>query len=405
MGIFEKINRFQERNKNRVRGEHLKGIFHTWQDGENHLRLVGEFLEVHTHFIAPSAKIKSKGFCQDSAFNRVKGDNKNFLPKVVNCGNWDIEKEEETARKPCVVCRLGKIAAVLLRNEATDEKEKKFLQALKGACAPRVQLKWNILDRDNPLIVQVDESGKEEKVLGFKIASIGTEAWKDIEGIFHQLDADIADPDNGVDIVVTKSYNGTRDTYSATVVFEKMKAKVTPLTQEERLLVPHELKQRCGLKVDQGLILASLHEEYAGLLESYGELVPDDTEEVVAAEASEIEETTKAAPARPVAPSKKLMTPPPAKENESNEFEEEQVPAPAPKPMAKAPSVAKPAAPKPAINKPVVSKPAPKAPEKAPASDEFEVEPETFDCFGEYDPNHSECKECKGADACKKATK
>jgi hypothetical protein len=244
-------------------GNRLRGIFHTWKDGDNIVRLVNEFLETKTHFIAPAPKRGERGLCQATSFQ---GNEK--LPQVINCLNWDVKAEEEKAGG-CPICRLNAIARTVLKEGCTDE-EKKIFEKLRRDTSARTLLKWNILDRDDPHVLSVDD-GNETKVLGFKIASVGMEAWDDIEGIFDQMGFDISHAEDGLDICVNKGHNGTRTSYSAKACIDSTQkppvAKVTPLTAEEKALTPHELKTICGKYVDGTRIVDALHEDYRELLE------------------------------------------------------------------------------------------------------------------------------------------
>jgi hypothetical protein len=262
MSTLDKIRKLRSSNPQGGNAK-LRGIFHTWKDGDNIVRLVGEFLETKTHFIAPAPKRGERGLCQQVAFS---GNDK--MPQVINCLDWDVKKEEER-RGGCPICRLHAIARQVLKNECTEE-ERKFFDKLRQDTAPRTLLKWNILDRDDPFVLSV-EDGAERKVLGFKIASVGKEAWADIDGIFDQMGFDISDVEDGIDICVTKANNGTRVAYSAKAVIDKStkppSAKMTPLTDEEKQLARYDLEQICGKYVEARRILDALHEDYRDLLE------------------------------------------------------------------------------------------------------------------------------------------
>ena len=274
-GTIDKIRKLRASRPSGNSGGKLKGIFHQWNDGDNILRLVGQFLETKTHFLAPAPKRGERGLCRADAFQ---GNEK--MAQVVNCLNWDIVNEEER-KGGCPICRLGNIAHQVLKEECTEE-EKKIFEKLRSACNARTQLKWNILDRDDPFVLSV-ENGSERKVPGYKIASIGMEAWDDIEGVFDQMGFDISDPEEGLDICVNKGHNGTRVAYSAQAVIDKTKrppvAKVTPLTPEEQALTLHDLKVICGKSVDAQKIIDSLHEDYRELLDvnPSDEVEPEET--------------------------------------------------------------------------------------------------------------------------------
>jgi len=119
----------------------------------------------------------------------------------------------------------------------------------------------------------LDEEGNETRVLGLKIATIGKEAWTDIDGIFDQCGCDITDPVEGIDVKVTKGFNGTRVCYSAQALLDNTKkppqVKVTPFTEEEKALVPHNLLQICGKMSDMQRVIDALHPDLRQLLEMH----------------------------------------------------------------------------------------------------------------------------------------
>ena len=300
MSVLEKLSK-QQASRPQNNGGRVKGIFHQWKDGSNNIRLAGDFVEVRTHFIAPSPKRKDRGLCMQNAFQ---GDDK--IPQVINCLNWDIATERPKKDKTCPICKLNAIARAVLSENPGDD-EKKFFEALRAATRATTTLKWNIIDRDDPLITAVD-NGKESQVLGFKICSIGPEAANDIFGIFKQVGYDINDPDKGIDIEVNRDSKGARTTYSARAVISGTSLKVTPFTAEEKALALHDLKMWCGKVVDPTKIVDALH---------------DDLREIISLNVSEGAET--------------------AVEGEGTEVADE--PAPAPKPAPKAAPVAPKAAP------------------------------------------------------------
>ena len=265
MGVLDKVRKFKnQRPKNEGRSK-TKGIFHEWQDGPNDIRLVGEFLEAKTHFLASAKQRGERGMCMDDAFEK---DNEHRIMKVVNCPDWDINTEQAKGELTCPVCKLYRIASQALKEDPSP-KEKQYFETLKQSARLRTNLKWNIFDRLNPDVTVIDENGNESKQKGLKIATIGMEAWGDIEGIFEQCGFDITDPEEGVDIRVTKGNNGTRVSYSAQVILEGKGLKVTPFDEEERSIVDavHDLKVICGRETKAEDIRAGLHGDYRELLE------------------------------------------------------------------------------------------------------------------------------------------
>jgi len=54
MSVLDRLTKQQASRPQGGQGGRVKGIFHQWKDGANHIRLAGDFVEVRTHFIAPS---------------------------------------------------------------------------------------------------------------------------------------------------------------------------------------------------------------------------------------------------------------------------------------------------------------------------------------------------------------
>lgn len=272
MSVLDKVRSLRKTLPQNDGGNRTTGIFKQWEKGPNQIRLVGEFLEVRTHFISPAPKRNERGLCQPSAFTEEAAEP---LPKVINCPDWDRDLEQPTKEKTCPVCALYRLAAQALKElkeegeTEENQKERDYFAELKRLSRYRRALKWNIFDRDQPNVTVVDENGNESKQKGLKIATIGMEAWKDIDGIFQQCELDLTDPENGVDIKVLKGHNGTRVEYSAQVVLDGTTIRVTPFDEEEKKLAanPHDLKSCSGKAVDPEVVRAALHGDYADTLE------------------------------------------------------------------------------------------------------------------------------------------
>jgi len=287
--VAEKMRKLRERRAKESSGKqnfsNLRDIYYDFEMGDNRVRLCGEFLEVRTHFIAPAPKRSDRGLCNSEAF---KGDNR--IPMVINCPDWDIENEVEKGTTDCPICKLNKIANSIL-SDGPNEEEKDFFTKLRSQCRARTALKWNLLDRTNPYITK-KEGDTEEQVLGYKIATIGMEAYDDIEGIFEQTGMDISDDGEGVDIIIAKNKGKMRIEYSAKAAMD-MSVKpptvaMTPLTKEELSAERHRLKERCGRQTDPSAVVDALHPDLREFLE-----LNDEEED----EATPTPTTEKAAPA------------------------------------------------------------------------------------------------------------
>ena len=77
------------------------------------------------------------------------GDDK--IPQVINCSNWDIALERPKKEKTCPICKLNAVARAVLAEKPSEE-EKKFFEALRAATRATSTLKWNIIDRDDPMV-------------------------------------------------------------------------------------------------------------------------------------------------------------------------------------------------------------------------------------------------------------
>lgn len=282
--VLEKIRRLKaNRPKGGTFSRH-RGVFLSWEDGDTDTRLVGNFLEAHNHYIAPSNRIGLKGICRPDAFEGDGG-----LPKRISCFDWDITREEYKKVKTCASCRLASVARKMLKSSGLVEEERKAFDTIRAAASFRREYKWNVLHRADPYIIQVLDNGTEKRVLGLKIASFGTEAYKDIEGIFEQCGFDITHADDGIDIRVTKGNDGNRTVYSVQAILEGRGLKVTPLTEEERLLQLHDLKFRCFQSCDMEKMVDAMYDNYREMME-VDDAEEADTSEVDAAAAAATEE-------------------------------------------------------------------------------------------------------------------
>jgi hypothetical protein len=255
----KKLNESLDYSNNDNKGR-LTDIFFSWREGSNVVRFLGDFLEVRTHYMAPNKARGDKGFAEMDVFKNK------TIPYMVNCPDWDIENETEKSEKTCPICKLSRIARSKIKANGLSDDEKKFYKALADKSRARRALKWNVIDREDPFAIQTDEQGNEKKVPALKIATIGIEAWRDIDNIFDQVGFDITDEENGIDIMVKKDSSGARTTYSAQVILEGGAVKKTPLSDDEKKLVQHSLPKVCGKVTESSDILAVLHDEYAKIL-------------------------------------------------------------------------------------------------------------------------------------------
>ena len=380
----EKAKRFNKKRPNSGRRPSTKQLFFVFQEGPNDLRLVGEFLEVKTHFIAPAPKRKERGLCMPASFD---SDGERRLPPVINCSDWDVDKEDWASEKTCTICKLRRAVDHALKSgkawdglSDSEKKEKKELyEKTAHASNPRTSLKWNMLDRRNPMVVELTDEGEKE-VLGYKIASIGMEAWNDISGIFSQLGIDITNVDDGVDICVTRGSNGVRTVYSAVAVMDGLSAKQTPLTDEERALELHDLRRVCGRQVEQDRVLEALHGDLRDIIDVYEKEVGNQEPEREAQNEAQGKEKGKGK-------DKGSGSDDSGATESEGEFDQEPEKPKEPEKPEKAEEDAT-------------------TPKEAESSGDASAnaDGENWECFGTCEPDHPECQVCKALASCAEKT-
>ena len=265
--VMERLQKVTESMKENAPMNHrkMKDIFFNFKKGSNRVRLVGPFMQVRTHFIAPNMKLKDKGFVSQEAL-----DNKE-VQSMINCPDWDCEKDVWKETKTCPICRIKdrawkKVNAAKAAGAKLTEDDKKRLELIIERAKPRRVLKWNIIDRSDPYAREVGENGVEKKVLSYKIATIGAEATKDINSIHEAVKVDITDPVTGIDIDIEKDDSGARVSYSVRIAMNGMDVVKSPLTEQEKVLAPHNLGQVCGRQPDVAKLEMALRPEYKAML-------------------------------------------------------------------------------------------------------------------------------------------
>lgn len=266
MSVFqERMKREQQRREEEKNGRSGGNFvktdnFFKWQKQEHTIRLVGDFLITHNHWIGPSA------------FNSVSlFDEKNFvgeekLPHQMNCANWDIETEVENKKGECVICKLRKIAGDILYSEegkSLDEKNKKFFKDLKYKCDVKTRYYFNCIDRDNPYV------NVEEKLKGYKIIEIPYDLMEGIISLTEKLSGvDITSVEDGIDLVISKKGgDGSKVKYSVQPKINGMNIEKTPLTEMEKEMKLIDLKTVMGKQIDQKMLEEKLSDDIKILLE------------------------------------------------------------------------------------------------------------------------------------------
>lgn len=237
---------------------YFKNQFLKWRDGDSNVRFVGVPFTVHSHFLAgfKSASGGSNGLVVPEAFIKGPGS----IPKSTCCLNWDV-KEEKALKGNCPICAINKAVTQAIKEGGISEEEVKTLKAIQSLTRPSKELAWNAIDRDDPYVIKV-EGDKESKVKGYKLARLSGKVLSDVQGICEQLGMDISDVASGLDILVNKAMVKGKTSYGAKVAMEKLSAKVTPLTDEEKEWPLNDLVFSCNRKVPLDILIKWLRPEF-----------------------------------------------------------------------------------------------------------------------------------------------
>lgn len=259
MGMLEKFGtRFADKGTGTT-----KDTYYKFKVGVNRIRVVGEMLEVRSHYLPGNAKRGIRGLCPQMAFE---GDDK--IMQMINCADWDVATETRKNTRTCPICQLHTLASKAVSSGRLNNESLKFYNDIKHDCREMTSFKVNIIDRDDPLVTVI-ENGAEVKRPGFKIASLSYTVAKSIYELSARLKVGVDDPDRGIDLEVTRTDTNGTTSYKVTPVFEGMSAKVTPLTAEERTFKLHDLKAIYGRDTDIVRVRGALHGDLQALLDKH----------------------------------------------------------------------------------------------------------------------------------------
>jgi len=394
--VLEKIKKLRESRPQPQNWARHKDIFYEFQKGDNPIRLVGEFLQQKIHFIAPNKRFKDRGLCIADAF-----EGEDRIPKMISCLDWNTDEEQPTAEKTCPICHLHRIVKKVLREggSSVEPQDRQYLEKLQKDSGVGTSLKWNVIDRRDPHVTEVDENGNEKKVLGYKVINIGMEAWYDIDSIFRQLDRDISDPEEGVDINIIQDHNGVRTCYSAQVVMDGVQAKCTPLTEAERQLTLHDLKRLVGRQISAKQVIDALHDDIREILADSGV-----TQQIFEAEArKEAQQTQKPQETKEEEPQSDFRQAPAGESDSTSEPVQtvQTEPKKTEEPQKKLPPLSEDfgfGEIGEGVKEQAESQPESQSKEQQEAQEEQQVQ---WECFGTIeDENHEECSKCASKEQC-----
>jgi len=412
----------------------MSGLWVQLEEGDNVVRLGGNVAVCERHYI--------KDLVSADAL-KPKGEERAAVSTNVTCMNWDIDNQSRSEEELhcCPICDL-RLASNIRRKEAKESEDQdleKKMKEISGKSFPRSRYSWDAISRADPIVKTKDPDGNETEGLGWKILNLGTEGTEAIEALAKQY-PQIADPDEGCDVVVSK-HQGTRITYGAAFALDGPNIKVTPLTDEEKGMAPLDLIRYIASHMSPRTLFESLKPAYQELITDVlgktSEDYPSDSpvqKTIKTDSGSESEESSEDKPKPPVrraaAPKRRAASvadefedasespeKPEADPEPETESEVEEKPEPKNETFSKKPSPPKPpkapSKPKPPSKpaKPTEEakeeEPAEEAPTKEAPEDDLESESDedTGDikpsCFGYYDDSDGECKKCKKSDECK----
>lgn len=219
------------------------------------IRIVGDFVQINKHWIAPSSYSKIKIF-EESCFQ---GEKDSKLPMQIACADWDNVTESKIDCD-CALCSLSKAANHIIFNEAKTL-EKSTLDEIK-------EIRRSASAKTRFLVPIIDRDDKDFK--GIKVAEFSTDVIND----FYQIVKDIApdeinDVEKGVDIKLTKTVGKNKVvSYKASLVLTAGSVKKTPLSEEEKAYPQVDVRKYTAKTVSNELLLSKMAPEYVALIES-----------------------------------------------------------------------------------------------------------------------------------------
>lgn len=260
MTIAERIKAAQSRLDEDNQGGFDKNekIFFELSEGEHHIRLVSQWVEVHSHFIGNTKFTKEKLF-PDSAFE---GDN--HLRKFVTCPDFDPTTEMPAPKSTCVLCYLYNTMNNLI-NSGSDQltnEDIEFFKRVRSTSFVRNRHLFLCLDRDNPEIAP----GRK----GLKIIEFPRKLFQQYLVLLKKNPKlDFASPDKAPELCITVAGTGKDATYSITYEMDGTEVLTTALTDEERKYQRHDILKIVGKPTSQKLLYEKLRKSIRQLIDDY----------------------------------------------------------------------------------------------------------------------------------------
>jgi len=260
MRMIDRIKALQERNQKSGVGSFSGGdIFFKFTEGTHHIRLVGEWVTIKSHWIGPSTYNKALLFDEDE----FKGENP--LKRSVTCSNFDTQTEMtvEHGKETCALCALNEAAFSLLRDKRLSEEQRQSLKDIMSSARPNERYFFLCIDRDNP---EIEEGRNGFKIIEFPKSLM--EQWSLL--VQEHDDTDCISDENGVDWVITKKKDGAKTKYTISYATSGRNIKQTPLTEEELAYERPDIRKIMGKQADMADIYSRMLDEYRDMLDDAG---------------------------------------------------------------------------------------------------------------------------------------
>lgn len=258
--MLDRIKAAQERKASSGSYNSDDQIFFDFTEGVHKIRLVGEWVCCHSHWIAPS-KYSTTCFYDEKSFT---GDDK--LRKNVTCADFDPATETKTKERTCTICQLRAAANDLLYNckDSLEKDQEEFLKDIAKAAYPRERYFFLCIDRDNP---EVSPGKKGLKIIEFP----STLMEQFFDKASKNPDIECCSDDEGVDFVISRKKDGKKTVYGIEYAMKGRSIDTTPLTDEEKAYERHDIKKIMCRTPNQARLYEEMLPQYREILDDYRE--------------------------------------------------------------------------------------------------------------------------------------
>lgn len=256
--MLDRIKAAQERKASSGGFNSEDNIFFDFTEGVHRVRLVGEWVCCHSHWIAPS-KYSTMCFYDEKSFV---GEDK--LRKNVNCADFDPDTETKTKERTCTICQLRTAANDLLYNckDSLDKEQEEYLKEIAKAAYPRERYFFLCIDRDSP---EVAPGKKGLKIIEFPSTLMDMF----FDKASKNADIECCSDEEGVDFILSRKKDGKKTVYGIEYAMKGRSIDTTPLTEEERAYERPDIKKIMCRMPDQARLYDDMLPQYREILDDY----------------------------------------------------------------------------------------------------------------------------------------